>query len=182
MSKVMTKGERDDLLRLVRQRERVLKSAAEKRSADMLADFEKKCTEKYPFANDETWTKAAKMADEAIAEADRMIAERAAELGIPDEFRPCIRHAYFERGEGAWKGRQAELRRLAKAQIEALEKAARVEIERLSVTAQTEIIANGLTSDAAKAFLAQMPAVDSLMPTLDLAQIETESAKRRRLN
>lgn len=178
----MTKGERDDLLRLVRQRERVLKSAAEKRSADMLADFEKKCTEKYPFASDEVWAKAKDMADKAVLEADRMIAERAAEMGIPDEFRPAIRHAYFERGEGAFKSRQGELRRLAKAQIEALEKAARVEIERMSVNAQTEIIAHGLSSDAAKAFLAQMPTVEKLMPVLDLATIENESDRRRRLN
>lgn len=178
----MTKGERDDLLRLVRQRERVLKSAAEKRSADMLADFEKKCTDRYPFANDETWAKAAKMAEDSVTEADRMIAERAAELGIPDEFRPSIKHAYFERGEGAFKARQSELRRLAKAQIEALEKTARVEIERMSVNAQTEIIANGLSSDAAKAFLAQMPKIEALMPSLDLSQIETDAVKRRRLN
>jgi hypothetical protein len=36
----MTRHERDDLQRLVRQREKVLKSAAKQRSAELLADFE----------------------------------------------------------------------------------------------------------------------------------------------
>ena len=36
----MPKGEREDLQRLVRQREKVLKSAAEQRSSELIADFE----------------------------------------------------------------------------------------------------------------------------------------------
>jgi hypothetical protein len=36
----ITKHERDDLQRLIRQREKVLKSAAKLRSAEVLADFE----------------------------------------------------------------------------------------------------------------------------------------------
>jgi len=36
----MTRGEREDLQRLIRQREKVLKSAAQQRSAELLADFE----------------------------------------------------------------------------------------------------------------------------------------------
>lgn len=175
----MTKGEREDLLRLVRQRERVLKSAASQRSAELIADFEKKITDKYPFHSDETWKKAKEIAEAAVKEADAMIAERAKELGIPEEFRPSIRHVYFERGEGAMKERAAELRRLAKRQIEAAEQQARVEIERMSVNTQTEIIANGLSSDAAKAFLAQLPTVEKLMPVLELEKIETTASAKR---
>ena len=37
---MMNKSEREDLLRLIRQREKVLKSAARQRSAELLADFE----------------------------------------------------------------------------------------------------------------------------------------------
>lgn len=40
MTTTMTKGEREDLHRLIRQREKVLKSAAKQRSADLLADFD----------------------------------------------------------------------------------------------------------------------------------------------
>ena len=35
----MTKGEREEFQRLVRQREKVLKSAAKQRSSELLADF-----------------------------------------------------------------------------------------------------------------------------------------------
>ena len=53
----------------------------------------------------------------------------------------------------------------------AMEKAARTAIENHSVEAQTELIAAALSSDAAKAFLANMPSVETLMPTLDATEI-----------
>ncbi len=45
----MTKGEREDLQRLIRQREKVLKSAATQRSKDLLADFENSLGAVYHF-------------------------------------------------------------------------------------------------------------------------------------
>jgi hypothetical protein len=51
----MSKGEREDLQRLVRQREKVLRSAAKQRSAELLADFEDQMGAQYAFdaASDE---------------------------------------------------------------------------------------------------------------------------------
>ena len=40
MITAISRNEREDLQRLVRQREKVLKSAAKQRSAELLADFE----------------------------------------------------------------------------------------------------------------------------------------------
>jgi hypothetical protein len=68
--------------------------------------------------------------------------------------------------------RRAELRRLAKSRIEAMEKDAIVKIERLSLDAQTEVIAHGLESDAAKAFLGNMAPVDTLMPAIDVLEVK----------
>ena len=48
----MTKGEREDLQRLIRQREKVLKSAAKQRSAELLADFENQMGQEYKFDDD----------------------------------------------------------------------------------------------------------------------------------
>jgi hypothetical protein len=48
----MTKYERDDLHRLIRQREKVLKSAAKQRSAEVLADFENQMGQEYRFDDD----------------------------------------------------------------------------------------------------------------------------------
>lgn len=61
-----------------------------------------------------------------------------------------------------------ELRKTAQARIEAAAKAARTTIEARSLEVQTELLAAGLTSDAARAFLASMPTPAQLMPTVDV--------------
>ena len=54
----MNKGEREDLQRLIKQREKVLKSAAKQRSAELLADFENQMGSEYSFNQDEVWNAA----------------------------------------------------------------------------------------------------------------------------
>ena len=49
MTATMTKSEREDLQRLVRQRERALKSAAKQRSAELLAEFENQLAAEYSY-------------------------------------------------------------------------------------------------------------------------------------
>lgn len=176
----MTKGEREDLLRLVRGRERVLKSAAEQRSREMLAEFERQIARQYKFDTDEVWKAATESATAAIAAAQKTISERSKELGIPDEFAPRLAAGsiWLERGENALKQRREELRRVAKAEIAAVEHQARVEIERMAIEAQTEIIAHGLSSQASRAFLEALPTIEKLMPTLTFATIENRVLKR----
>ena len=179
----MTRGEREDLLKLIRQRERVLKSGATQRAAEMLADFEKKVSAIYDFNKDDVWKAAVEEVKKVVEEAKEKIADRCKALGIPEEFAPDISFGWYGRGENAVKSRREELRRAAKAEIDAMEQAARTEIERMSVEAQTQIIAHGLSSDAAKSFLAQLPTVEKLMPALKVAEIEHKNAEKRgRLN
>lgn len=177
--KRMTKGERDDLLRLVRQRERVLKSAAEQRAAAMLSDFETQMAKIYKFNDEKIWKEAYEKAQIAVEACQREIAERCEELGVPPDYAPALSFGWYGRGENAVMQRQAELRRAAKAQIAAAEQTARVEIERLSVQAQAEIIASGLESEAARAFFDRMPSVEALIPALDPALLDEQTAKRR---
>jgi hypothetical protein len=172
--KMMKKGERDDLLKLVRARERVLKSAAEQRGLELLAEFEANVSAIYAFNKDETWAAAMAQAKAAIDDAQKIVASRCAQLGIPEEFAPEINVYWHSRGENASNQRVAELRRKAKAEIAAIEQAARVEIERMSINAQTDIIRAGLESDGAKAFFDQLPTVERLMPALDMKQIESK--------
>jgi len=70
----MTKHEREDLQRLVRQREKVLKSAAKQRSAELIADFENQMGQEFSFDQDEVWERATKIAQEALAKANEQIA------------------------------------------------------------------------------------------------------------
>ena len=52
-------------------------------------------------------------------------------------------------------------------------------IEMQAVELQSQVIANGLTSDAARAFLDNMPAVETLMPPLEVAKVEDMLESRR---
>ena len=176
----MTKGEREDLIRLIKQRERVAKTAAGQRSAAMLAEFEQKISATHTFATNEVWKAATAAVIEAAKKANDEIAAEAAKLGIPEEFRPSIAFTWNRRGENEYAQRREELRRLAKAEIEALEKMARVQIETQSVQAQTEVISNGLSSEAAVLFLERLQPIESMMPALDVSDIQRKLLERQR--
>ncbi|MCW5697310.1 MAG: hypothetical protein KIS96_11345 [Bauldia sp.] len=177
----MTKGERDDLLRLVKKREAVLKKAAEQRSAQLLADFEAQSATIYSFDDDAVWKTAFAQAQEALAAAQAEIEKRCRALGIPPEFAPGINMFWHGRGQNAVKERQAELRRAAKAKIESIERAALTKIEHMSLEAQTNILASGLDSDAAKQFLANMPDISTLMPEVSAADVQAIVDHKRSL-
>lgn len=167
----MTKGERKALASLVRKRERLSKTAASQRSAELLADFEQQLGTVYSFDDDETWAALHSAAKEAVDAAGVEIAKRCQELGIPKNLAPGLNLYWYGRGENGSKERRTELRKLAVTRIAAMEKAARTAIETNSVEAQTELLAGGLTSDAAKLFLEKMPTAEALMPVLDATEI-----------
>jgi hypothetical protein len=163
----MTKGERTDLGALIRRREKLAKTAAADRAAELLADLERQLAAIYTYDQDETWAAANAVAEQAIEQANLAVAARCAELGIPKEFAPRLAMGWRGRGENASKERPAELRRVGVTRISALEKSARTQIELRSLKLQEEIITGGFTSEAALSFLDKMPAPESLMPVLD---------------
>jgi hypothetical protein len=111
----MTKSEREDLQRLIKQRGRVQVSAAKQRSADILADFESEMAAQYAFDDDAVWAEAAKEAEREVAKAQRRIEERCRELGIPPQFTPGLDLRWRHRGyNNAVTERREELRRVAK--------------------------------------------------------------------
>src|SRR5260221_6612396 len=176
----MSKSEREDLIRLVKQREKVAKTAAEQRSAAMLAEFEQQISAIHAFNSNEVWKAATDAAIEAARKANEAIMKEADRLGIPKEFHPRLSFSWSWRGEAEYQERRNELRRVAKAEIDALEKVARVQIESSSVAAQTEIIAHGLSSKAAITFLNSLPAIESMMPCLDITAIQAKLADNAR--
>jgi hypothetical protein len=172
----MTKGERDDLRRLIVRREKALKSAAKQRSAELLADFDSQLAAEYRFDDDAVWEAATKLAEAEVAKAQERVAARCAELGIPRKFAPSLKLFWSGRGyDNSVKQRREELRRVAYSRIEAIERAAVVQIDLLSVTAETEIAKAGLNSEAALAFIGTMPSVESLMPALSYSEIAGEA-------
>lgn len=168
----MTKSERSELGQLIRKRERVMKSMAAERSAQMLSEFDTQLAAIYSFDEDETWAKAKAEAQNVVVAANETIAKRCAELGIPKDFAPSLAFAWIGRGENQVASRRAELRRMALSRIKAIEKEAVTKIERMSLAAQTEVIANGLESASAREFLENMPSLESLMPMIDANEMK----------
>lgn len=171
MAEGMTKGERTELGQLIRKQERVMKAAAAERSAKLMAEFEQQMDETFSFNDDAIWKQSVEAAKEIMAEANRCIAGRSAELGIPAEFAPSLSFWWNEKGQNAVKSRREELRRIAKRKIEAMETEAKTRIESMSLSAQTEVITHGMKSEAARTFLERMPSLDSLMPRVSQADI-----------
>ena len=71
--------------------------------------------------------------------------------------------------------RRKELRHVAQARVAAIEQGAVVKIEIASIEVLTEIATSGLESDAARAFVAKLPTVESLMPALSYKEIAGEA-------
>jgi hypothetical protein len=168
----MTRAELEDLQRLVRQREKVLKSAARQRSAELIADFENQMGSEYAFDQDETWAKAKQAAEREVKRAQAIIAARCRELGIPDRFAPGLELVWHTRGyDNSIQRRKTELRVMAETQIAAIERKAFVEIEASCLDAQTKLALAGCTSEMARTFVDSLPSIDTLMPRLSYAAI-----------
>lgn len=176
----MTKHEREELIRLVKQREKLAKAAAEQRSAAMLAEFEESLTKLHKFNNSDVWQAATDACAAQAKKANEAIEAAAKKLGIPEEFWPRLNFSWKVHGQTEYQQRRQDLRRLAKAEIEAIERAARVAIEAESVQAQTDIVSNGIVSPAAQAFLKALKPIESLMPALNLNTIQQKLAERAR--
>jgi hypothetical protein len=172
MTAQMSKSEREDLQRLVRQREKVLKSAAKQRSVELIADFENQMGQEYSFDQDEVWEQAQGIVRAEIKKANALIASRCRQLGIPQRFAPSIGSYWIDRGfDNMVEPRRKELRRMAQTQIEAIEQKAIVEIELSCLKAQEQIALAGLTTEVAKLFVERLPSIETLMPKLSFAEV-----------
>lgn len=167
----MTRREREDLAKVARLRARVARSAIVQREAELLADVEAQLAAEYAFT-DEAWADITKGAAEAVAEADRQVAALCRERGIPEEFRPRLDTFWHRRGRNAVGERRTELRKVAQSRIAAVGKAAKASIEAREADVLTELLAGGLSSDAARTFLESIPSAAQLMPPMQVRELE----------
>jgi hypothetical protein len=166
-----TAKDKDHLLRLLRARKKTAYAAATEQSARLKASFEQKLAAIYAPHDSDAWKKANDMAEAAVAEANRQVAAECNRLGILPRFAPQIYAHWYGRGENAAASRRAELRKVADSIITRLEKTVRTKIEREALRTETEILSGSL-SEAAHAFLEQLPSVDELMPELEIEHVE----------
>jgi hypothetical protein len=171
----MTRTEREDLLRICRMRERVAKAEAVALAAQRKAEFEAQIAAVYGFDTEEVRRAAREEAKLATEQANLRIAARCQELGIPRRFQPLLHEpSWYARGENATAERRAELRRVANTKLDQLLKDAKLAIERASVEIQTKLVAEGLESAAAKAFLESMPTAAELLPAVSVDEVQRQ--------
>lgn len=167
----MTSAERMELSKLVRQRGRVAKFDLDAKAAAQLAEVEAQLARQYSV-NHEAWKHITSEANDVVHKADEKIAALCRKMNVPESFRPRLNLGWWDRGENSDKKRRAELRAAAEAAIDAQVKAGRAEIERAVVHVCGELVADGLTSSKAKAFLQSLPSVEQLLPPISLPALE----------
>jgi hypothetical protein len=151
------------------------------RKTELRADFETQLLAKYSWADDAVWEEAVKAGEAAVAEAQKAVARRSRELGIPKQFAPSYRGYWDNQGENGVKQRQAELRMMATTRLDALEKEQFAKIDREELLARTEITSHGMITEAARKFLDELPPLQTSMPVLDINLLEdaTDRARKR---
>jgi hypothetical protein len=164
----MTRSDRENLSRLIRQQAKLGKTEAAERAAELRADFEKQLDRHYHYDEEPVWAEAHAAAEHAVKQAQASVAQRCVELGIPEQFRPRITMHWYDRGRNALKSERAEMRKVGFAAIAALERRTRTEIDRAALQLETELVSGTLTSDAGHAFLARLPQARRLMAPIDV--------------
>lgn len=172
MTEILSKGDRDALLIVLRKRDKAMRAVAAQRRAANMAEFEKAISREVRWQEDGTLAQAVEYGIDAARQTDKMISERCEQLGIPDRFRPKLLWNWATRGENAVKERRAELRLMAKAHFDSQEKDALAKAELHSLDLQEQLIASSLTGADARAFLDKVPSVESLMPPMSENEVK----------
>lgn len=188
MAEKMTSAERNALLKLIARQARVADSDVKALAAQRLAEFERQATEKYDAAKlgvADLIAECNEALDPLVAQIRERIEAYCDANDIPAELRPVVvgaggpivstrARAYYDQGN-----RIAELRRVAKAEIDLAVKSARIEIERSRSEIEARILVSGIESDEGQALLASLPKAEALLPSLDLLAIEASRGGAR---
>ena len=175
----LSRQETHDLSMIIKDRLKVLKAHAEEQAAVLMADFEQKLAAEYSYDQDEVWEQATKVAADVVKDAQEKIEARCVELGIPRALAPELKLSWNGRGQARTAERRAELRRVAKTQIDAMVKAAVTRIEKQSLDLRTQVVSMGLLSPDARLFLDSLAPVDEAMTSLDFGQIQQRLASEQ---
>lgn len=166
----MTRTERMELSKLARMRARVAIAKVAQRASELRSDVETQLSATYDFG-DAAWAEITEAADLYVKDAARQVAAKCDALGIPRDLAPNLSLGWYDRGQSAIPKRRAELRKTAQTKIDAIAKQAKFTIEANALDVQTELLAGGLTTSAAHAFLAAMPTPEALMPAIDVKML-----------
>lgn len=167
----LRRKDRDDLVRIAKMRAKIAKSEIEGRKAELLAQVERQLAAKYSMG-DERWREVTAAADQAARDANLRIQQVFEEHGIPIEFAPSMYVGWWDRGETAEAKRRDELRRVARAELDAKGKAAKLAIEKAEAETITELLVLTMAEEA-KGRLEAIPSAAELLVAPSVAELES---------
>jgi len=165
---MMSKTERNELCKIIRQQVRVLRAEIAQRRAEMLVEIEHEIAERYRD-EDLAWAEAQRIGNAIAAEADRKVNET---------FRRLIGDTFVEeRIVSAWLPRQPKehrtaLKREAERRVDAAVKAALVRLARQEADLLRGLSVDLIESEEARRFLASLPVAAELVAAPSLHELE----------
>lgn len=170
---MITKGERAELRSLIRQRFKVLRAEVEARKAELAVELEERIAAKYA-EEDKRWTDAMFLIAEAGREANRKANDILRGLDI-DSLDTSQEHAIIRVLSIVKPSAERNvLYRNGSKRIEARVKSALLQLDGQEADLLTRLVANGLETDEARAFLGEIPTVSALVPADRLLQLEQQ--------
>jgi hypothetical protein len=167
----MSKGDRDALIRVAKNRAKQADHDVDARRALLYAEAIDLLTAEFE-ANDRLWADACVVATEAVEKANAQIRAQCEAMGIPPQHAPSVSTHWIARSPSySDRERRNELKELAKVRLDALAKEAKVQIQMHTLNIEEQLILGGLESEQAREFLASMPTVEALMPKLGIEDL-----------
>lgn len=167
---MITKAERAELRSIVRGQFKVLRAEVLQRRAELVADVEGQISDRYA-GEDKTWADAANLAYEVVNEANRRINDIYRQHIDGDE------HVERQYITGALPHKPTQqrqnLRHEAITRIDAQVEGAQLRLAREEADMLRNLAVGALESEEARAFLANIPSVASLVPAARLAELES---------
>lgn len=172
MARKVTRAEVHDLNMIIKERAKVLEGTVAEYKAKFIADFERQMAAIYRFDDDAVWKQIADEAAKLAQELNDKLQARSEELGIPKAFGPRIQWSWQARGEHLLKERQTELRRVAKAEAEAMATRALSDIRKEALDLRTQVLKSAELTASAVSFLETLRPVETRMKMLKFAAVE----------
>lgn len=167
---MITKGERTELRSLIRQRFKVLRAEVEARRAELAVELEERIAAKFA-AEDKLWADAMFLIEEATREANRKANDVLRGLDI-DSFDTSREYRIVSARDIAKPTAERNvLMRNGTKRIEAQVKSALLQLDGQEADLLTRLVANGLETDEARAFLGEIPTVGALVPADRLLEL-----------
>lgn len=165
----MTKTEREELRRLVRQRFKVLRKEVDQRGAELTADLEQALVARF-HDRDGRRVQAEGEVAAIVEEANRKVLEvlRQTDFDLTGVGRSAIPTPRV-----MWDQTDRQILRIAAlADVEAKKSAAKLTLERQEVDVLQRLAMGALESEEARDFLGSIPSVGELVPAARLDELE----------